>query len=49
MTGNLRNTSNVISYASPNAFGQIGPGNDQVELRWAQAYRGDVRLSVRID
>ena len=49
VTGNLRNASNVISYASPNAFGQIGPGNDQVELRWAQAYRGDVRVSVRID
>ena len=49
VTGNLRNTNNVIVYDSPNAFGQIGPAQDQVELRWAQAYRGDVRLAVRID
>ena len=49
LTGQLRNGNNVISYDTPSAFGQIGTDSRRVELRWSQAYRGDVRVGVRID
>ena len=47
--GDLRTDTNTVEWDFPTVYPEIGPGNDQVELRWRRAFRGEVNLSVRID
>ena len=49
VSGNLRNASNVIRYASPNVLVAEGSNRQRVDLRWAEAYRGTVIATIRMD
>ena len=47
--GSNRNASNTIRYVNPYVRLEEGVNNDQVDLVWGEALRGDVTVSIRID
>jgi hypothetical protein len=45
----LRSASNSIRYLAPYADVEQGAGRDQIVLRWPEAVRGEVQVTLRMD